>query len=102
MSQEEESAIKKPELDAEDATESFYLRYYSGHQGRFGHEFLGTYYSIHVNTRAIENRLLTLRLEFDVELNEDKKSALVRYTNNSNYRRDELIRKECEWIKHKN
>lgn len=43
MSQEEESGIKNPELDAEDATESFYLRYYSGHQGRFGHEFLGTY-----------------------------------------------------------
>jgi protein mago nashi len=23
--------------------EQFYLRYYSGHRGRFGHEFLGTY-----------------------------------------------------------
>ncbi len=100
MSQEEESAIKKPDLDAEDATESFYLRYYSGHQGRFGHEFLGACYT-QVNTTGIENWLLTLRLEFDVELNEDKKSALVRYTNNSNYRRDELIRKECEWFKHK-
>ncbi len=54
MSQEEESAIKKPDLDAEDATESFYLRYYSGHQGRFGHEFLGACYT-QVNTTGIEN-----------------------------------------------
>ena len=47
--------------------EPFYLRYYSGHSGRFGHEFL----------------------EFDFL---DDGSA--RYANNSNYRSASLIRKE--------
>ncbi|ORY75425.1 Mago nashi protein [Protomyces lactucae-debilis] len=45
----------------------FYLRYYAGHQGRFGHEFL----------------------EFDFKAN-----GVARYANNSNYRSDSLIRKE--------
>ncbi|EMR09295.1 hypothetical protein PNEG_02255 [Pneumocystis murina B123] len=47
--------------------ESFYLRYYSGHTGRFGHEFL----------------------EFDF-----RADGMSRYANNSNYRNDSLIRKE--------
>ncbi|KAJ5097426.1 Protein mago nashi [Penicillium angulare] len=52
--------------------ENFYLRYYSGHSGRFGHEFL----------------------EFDFRNLSDGDSAAVRYANNSNYRNDSLIRKE--------
>ncbi|KAM0749176.1 Mago nashi protein [Meredithblackwellia eburnea MCA 4105] len=44
----------------------FYVRYYVGHQGQHGHEFLEFEYS--------DNRL--------------------RYANNSNYRNDSLIRKE--------
>ncbi|KAL5689905.1 hypothetical protein EMGR_008322 [Emarellia grisea] len=52
--------------------EPFYLRYYSGHSGRFGHEFL----------------------EFDFRTLGDGRSAAVRYANNSNYRNDSLIRKE--------
>ncbi|PSK37422.1 mago nashi-like protein [Elsinoe australis] len=52
--------------------EPFYLRYYSGHQGRFGHEFL----------------------EFDFRAVGDGRSATARYANNSNYRNDSLIRKE--------
>ncbi|KAA8901890.1 hypothetical protein TRICI_005968 [Trichomonascus ciferrii] len=28
-------------VDIEKATDPFYLRYYSGHQGKYGHEFLG-------------------------------------------------------------
>ncbi|KAF9890284.1 hypothetical protein FE257_006198 [Aspergillus nanangensis] len=52
--------------------EPFYLRYYSGHSGRFGHEFL----------------------EFDFRSVPDGSSAAVRYANNSNYRNDSLIRKE--------
>ncbi|KTW26325.1 hypothetical protein T552_04181 [Pneumocystis carinii B80] len=47
--------------------EPFYLRYYSGHTGRFGHEFL----------------------EFDF-----RADGTSRYANNSNYRNDSLIRKE--------
>ncbi|KAF2222907.1 Mago nashi protein [Elsinoe ampelina] len=53
-------------------SEPFYLRYYSGHQGRFGHEFL----------------------EFDFRAVGDGRSATARYANNSNYRNDSLIRKE--------
>ncbi|KAJ2902682.1 Mago nashi protein [Zalerion maritima] len=52
--------------------EPFYLRYYSGHSGRFGHEFL----------------------EFDFRVVGDGRSAITRYANNSNYRNDSLIRKE--------
>ncbi|ODQ54569.1 hypothetical protein SAICODRAFT_64798 [Saitoella complicata NRRL Y-17804] len=47
--------------------EPFYLRYYSGHTGGFGHEFL----------------------EFDF-----RADGVARYANNSNYRNDSLIRKE--------
>ncbi|KAL6717990.1 Protein mago nashi [Lecanora helva] len=52
--------------------EPFYVRYYSGHSGRFGHEFL----------------------EFDFRTLGDGRSASARYANNSNYRNDSLIRKE--------
>ncbi|KAG2202521.1 hypothetical protein INT46_005078 [Mucor plumbeus] len=45
----------------------FYVRYYSGHRGRYGHEFL----------------------EFEF-----RSDGLCRYANNSNYRNDSLIKKE--------
>ncbi|KAI9635418.1 mago nashi [Dioszegia hungarica] len=51
-----------PELEKD----PFYLRYYTGHQGQHGHEFL----------------------EFEYQ------HGLIRYANNSNYRNDNLIRKE--------
>ncbi|KOS15486.1 mago nashi [Malassezia pachydermatis] len=47
----------------------FYVRYYTGHQGRHGHEFL----------------------EFEYD------RGRLRYANNSNYRNDSLIRKEM-WV----
>lgn len=50
----------------------FYIRYYSGHSGRFGHEFL----------------------EFDFKYQGDGRSCSLRYANNSQYRNDQLIRKE--------
>jgi len=53
-------------MAAEEATE-FYLRYYVGHKGKFGHEFL------------------------EFEFREDGK---LRYANNSNYKNDTIIRKE--------
>ncbi|EPE10591.1 mago nashi domain protein [Ophiostoma piceae UAMH 11346] len=56
------------------SNEQFYLRYYSGHSGRFGHEFLVP--------------------EFDFRVVGDGRSAIARYANNSNYRNDSLIRKE--------
>lgn len=48
-------------------TEEFYVRYYSGHKGRHGHEFL------------------------EFEFRPDGK---LRYANNSNYKNDTMIRKE--------
>ena len=45
----------------------FYLRYYVGHKGKFGHEFL----------------------EFEFQPN-----GKLRYANNSNYKKDIMIRKE--------
>ena len=47
--------------------DNFYLRYYIGHDGRFGHEFM----------------------EFEVF-----SDGRMRYANNSNYKKDMLIRKE--------
>ncbi|KAI9018377.1 mago nashi [Hyaloraphidium curvatum] len=47
--------------------EEFYVRYYVGHMGRFGHEFL------------------------EFEFRPDGK---LRYANNSNYKNDTMIRKE--------
>ncbi|KAI8379507.1 mago nashi-like protein 2 [Radiomyces spectabilis] len=49
------------------SNEEFYVRYYSGHKGRYGHEFL------------------------EFEFQDD---GLCRYANNSNYRNDSMIRKE--------
>ncbi|CAF0772974.1 unnamed protein product [Didymodactylos carnosus] len=48
-------------------SDDFYLRYYVGHKGKFGHEFL------------------------EFEFRPDGK---LRYANNSNYKKDTLIRKE--------
>jgi protein mago nashi len=50
-----------------EANDDFYLRYYVGHKGKFGHEFL------------------------EFEFRPDGK---LRYANNSNYKKDTLIRKE--------
>jgi len=49
--------------------EDFYVRYYVGHKGKFGHEFL----------------------EFEF-----RGDGLLRYANNSNYKKDTMIRKEVE------
>jgi len=48
-------------------SEPFYLRYYAGHTGRFGHEFM----------------------EFEF-----RSDGRCRYANNSRYRHDNIIRKE--------
>jgi protein mago nashi len=52
---------------ATDAADDFYVRYYVGHRGRFGHEFM----------------------EFELS-----PSGKLRYANNSNYKHDEMIRRE--------
>jgi hypothetical protein len=60
-------------IDIYKADDPFYLRYYSGHQGKFGHEFL----------------------EFDLSVQLNGSYATLRYANNSNYRNEGLIRKQC-------
>mmetsp|Transcript_21772 Transcript_21772/g.88682 ORF Transcript_21772/g.88682 Transcript_21772/m.88682 type:complete len:80 (-) Transcript_21772:2567-2806(-) len=52
-----------------DEREEFYLRYYVGHNGEYGHEFL------------------------EFEFRPDGK---MRYANNSNYKKGRMIRKEGE------
>lgn len=60
---------RKPRTEsAMSSTEDFYLRYYVGHKGKFGHEFL------------------------EFEFRPDGK---LRYANNSNYKNDTMIRKEA-------
>lgn len=59
-------------IDVNMNDDPFYLRYYSGHQGRYGHEFL----------------------EFDLRVQDDGKCAVLRYANNSNYRNESLIKKQ--------
>ncbi|TQD70339.1 hypothetical protein C1H46_044127 [Malus baccata] len=54
-------------MAGEEETSEFYLRYYVGHKGKFGHEFL------------------------EFEFRPDGK---LRYANNSNYKNDTIIRKE--------
>lgn len=58
---------EKKKMAAEDDNGEFYLRYYVGHKGKFGHEFL------------------------EFEFRPDGK---LRYANNSNYKNDTMIRKE--------
>jgi len=52
----------------EESVDEFYIRYYVGHQGKFGHEFL----------------------EFEI-----RPDGRLRYANNSNYKNDTMIRKEA-------
>ncbi|ERM97734.1 hypothetical protein AMTR_s00121p00130180 [Amborella trichopoda] len=54
-------------MGSEEAGGEFYVRYYVGHKGKFGHEFL------------------------EFEFRPDGK---LRYANNSNYKNDTMIRKE--------
>lgn len=60
------------ESHGQSKAQPLYVRYYSGHQGRFGHEFL----------------------EFDIRTHADGKSGVLRYANNSNYKNDTLIKKD--------
>eukprot|EP00921_Rhytidocystis_pertsovi_P021355 GHVQ01034124.1.p1 GENE.GHVQ01034124.1~~GHVQ01034124.1.p1 ORF type:complete len:150 (-),score=16.29 GHVQ01034124.1:354-803(-) len=52
----------------ENKRDEFYVRYYVGHKGRYGHEFL----------------------EFEL-----RSDGRLRYANNSNYKNDTMIRKEA-------
>ena len=65
----------------------FYLRYYVGHKGKFGHEFLE--FEFRPDGK--------LRLTFVLGQRNCQKCAQnnPRYANNSNYKNDTMIRKEA-------
>ena len=62
-----EAATDERERNPSKRREEFYLRYYVGHKGKFGHEFL------------------------EFEFRDDGR---LRYANNSQYKAENLIRKE--------
>ena len=63
----EKSVDKRSRDESPELNEDFYLRYYVGHKGKFGHEFL----------------------EFEIT-----PQGRLRYANNSQYKAENLIRKE--------
>merc|ERR1712007_249594 len=65
---EEDRPPGLPTMPAEVGDDEFYVRYYVGHKGKFGHEFL----------------------EFEF-----RPDGRLRYANNSNYKNDVMIRKEA-------
>merc|ERR1712062_273468 len=66
---EKQGEVKQNSItDMAEKQDRFYIRYYVGHKGKFGHEFL------------------------EFEFRPDGK---LRYANNSNYKNDTMIRKEA-------
>lgn len=68
-------------------SEDFYVRYYVGHKGKFGHEFL----EFEFRPDGMETSLKASRI---VCKNVICISGKLRYANNSNYKNDTMIRKE--------
>ena len=64
----------------------FYLRYYVGHKGKFGHEFLE--FEFRPDGKLRYERLLNFPEHLIA-------FAVFRYANNSNYKNDTMIRKEA-------
>ena len=68
----------------------FYLRYYVGHKGKFGHEFLEFEFRPDGKLRLTShsNLFLVKGIAKNAQNN-------PRYANNSNYKNDTMIRKEA-------
>ena len=66
----------------------FYLRYYVGHKGKFGHEFLEFEFRPDGKLRYICHSLDNILTCIDC-------ISFLRYANNSNYKNDTMIRKEA-------
>jgi hypothetical protein len=71
-SSDSSSSTTTTEKASSKSVDDFYLRYYVGHKGKFGHEFL----------------------EFEF-----KPDGHMRYANNSEYKKDHMIRKEGSSLK---
>lgn len=83
----------------------FYLRYYVGHKGRFGHEFLefefrpdGQVRVFDVPQSVFGTERFSIRQGYVVCHREGRSDqdflVQFRYANNSNYKNDTMIRKE--------
>lgn len=68
----------------------FYLRYYVGHKGKFGHEFLE--FEFRPDGKDLIQQLNTLRKNYHWRFL--LLLGKLRYANNSNYKNDVMIRKE--------
>lgn len=68
-------------------TQDFYLRYYIGHKGKFGHEFLEFEFRPDGKLRHVNNATDAREIS--------KIFSFYRYANNSNYKNDTMIRKEA-------
>ena len=75
-----------------DSKGDFYCRYYVGHKGKFGHEFLEFEFTASglVQSRLLDRfpRLYTTHIT--------QIHMQMRYANNSNYKNDTMIRKEVQ------
>ncbi|KAJ9520137.1 hypothetical protein QJQ45_030053, partial [Haematococcus lacustris] len=67
-------------------SDDFYLRYYQGHHGKWGHEFIE--FEFRPDGRA--SRSLALGLGSGLVL----RPLQLRYANNSNYKNDDIITRE--------
>lgn len=65
-------------------SQDFYLRYYVGHKGKFGHEFLE--FEFRPDGACYMSRNLVIVDSLSL--------GKLRYANNSNYKNDTMIRKE--------
>ena len=94
-------------MAAPGATESFYCRYYVGHRGKFGHEFLEFEFRPDGKVRPRIAQLSSAVLaclqrgrasdalsEWLTPALASRVRAQLRYANNSNYKHDTMIRKE--------
>ena len=72
----------------------FYCRYYVGHKGKFGHEFLEFEFTAGGQVCLLFDFMCgTVSLYF--AWHQRKSLIQMRYANNSNYKNDTMIRKEA-------
>ena len=75
-------------------TEDFYVRYYVGHTGKFGHEFLEFEFRPDGQVKpGFGSHSKCLRWRLGLVLT-PLSGVQLRYANNSNYKHDVMIRKE--------
>lgn len=70
------------------ASEVAYVRYYVGHKGKFGHEFLEFEFQPNGAFHSLDFRDIS-------RITRGMCAGQLRYANNSNYKNDVMIRKEC-------